>query len=630
MEKWGGSTRGALTLAVLVLQLCLGGSSSSADANENEASWETGNALLDDLAPKSGFRIRLATRSGKTAFVEGERAQFTFRAERDCYVYLFAVDPERQVTLLAPGVNTKRDFGSDQVFLKAGQVLTVPPAEPGMRRGFPVVPPHGITLVKVGATRRPLALSQLRQRGGDLGALDGARMKALGREYARSKASGQSESLEPTQGRVVPLQPGSYATAMLRTLSGEDAADLERRVKEAGWVIVRPPEDPAGPGAPPAPPRSQPTPHAPGAFPLKPDAAPPLTGPTAALPRTEHRAPSDPSARMRAAWKRITRGGKSLPTIQSRAVEGFGPEDDISELLVVYEPGQTPCIKSLRGDSRTHVAIVPAMPDGTKALHSRHLAKRIAELEALPGVRTVIPNFAGHAFGGPDTELRSAQWALENRFEQGKDTGWHRVPEDLLRGQTVLMGLVDQGLTLSDPRCKALAWRNPREIPGNGLDDDGNGLADDVHGYDFVRNCPRLYYTSETASHGSFCASIAAGRRTGRGDDVLGIALGGRVITAVACDPQDPRGGCTFEDVVRGIGYVKAQGARVINLSLGGQLRRWEDLARISSDPIWDECERDGVILVCAAGNDGRNIDEAPYWPGGLLRPNIVTGAGDG
>ena len=29
-------------------------------------------------------------------------------------------------------------------------------------------------------------------------------------------------------------------------------------------------------------------------------------------------------------------------------------------------------------------------------------------------------------------------------------------------------------------------WRNPGEIPGNSLDDDGNGYADDLYGIDAV------------------------------------------------------------------------------------------------------------------------------------------------
>lgn len=28
-------------------------------------------------------------------------------------------------------------------------------------------------------------------------------------------------------------------------------------------------------------------------------------------------------------------------------------------------------------------------------------------------------------------------------------------------------------------------WVNTKEIPGNGIDDDGNGYVDDIHGWNF-------------------------------------------------------------------------------------------------------------------------------------------------
>uniref|UniRef100_UPI00195410EA hypothetical protein n=1 Tax=Klebsiella pneumoniae TaxID=573 RepID=UPI00195410EA len=31
-----------------------------------------------------------------------------------------------------------------------------------------------------------------------------------------------------------------------------------------------------------------------------------------------------------------------------------------------------------------------------------------------------------------------------------------------------------------------MLWSNPKEIPGNGIDDDGNGYVDDVHGWNFL------------------------------------------------------------------------------------------------------------------------------------------------
>ncbi len=31
-----------------------------------------------------------------------------------------------------------------------------------------------------------------------------------------------------------------------------------------------------------------------------------------------------------------------------------------------------------------------------------------------------------------------------------------------------------------------MLWQNPKEIPGNGKDDDGNGYVDDIYGWNFI------------------------------------------------------------------------------------------------------------------------------------------------
>src|SRR5690606_17748815 len=51
--------------------------------------------------------------------------------------------------------------------------------------------------------------------------------------------------------------------------------------------------------------------------------------------------------------------------------------------------------------------------------------------------------------------------------------------------QAVVVGVIDSGLDIHHPDLAANVWRNPNEIPGNGLDDDGNGYVDDLHGWDF-------------------------------------------------------------------------------------------------------------------------------------------------
>lgn len=56
------------------------------------------------------------------------------------------------------------------------------------------------------------------------------------------------------------------------------------------------------------------------------------------------------------------------------------------------------------------------------------------------------------------------------------------------KGQTIVVAVLDSGVDPEHEDLKPVMWTNPREIPGNGKDDDGNGYVDDIHGWNFLGN----------------------------------------------------------------------------------------------------------------------------------------------
>ena len=53
-------------------------------------------------------------------------------------------------------------------------------------------------------------------------------------------------------------------------------------------------------------------------------------------------------------------------------------------------------------------------------------------------------------------------------------------------GEQVIVAVLDSGVDLLHEDLSAVLWKNPGEIPGDGIDNDGNGYVDDVFGYNFL------------------------------------------------------------------------------------------------------------------------------------------------
>ena len=61
--------------------------------------------------------------------------------------------------------------------------------------------------------------------------------------------------------------------------------------------------------------------------------------------------------------------------------------------------------------------------------------------------------------------------------------------EELLKGKTsteIIVAVIDGGVDIFHEDLKEVIWTNPKEIEGNGIDDDNNGYIDDIHGWSFL------------------------------------------------------------------------------------------------------------------------------------------------
>ena len=93
--------------------------------------------------------------------------------------------------------------------------------------------------------------------------------------------------------------------------------------------------------------------------------------------------------------------------------------------------------------------------------------------------------------------------SAQNEVKKGLPNGWHLLDQtetgrfgisldkayQFVKGKksnTVIVAVIDSGVDTLHEDLKEVLWRNPKEISGNGIEDDKNGYTDDIYGWNFV------------------------------------------------------------------------------------------------------------------------------------------------
>lgn len=191
---------------------------------------------------------------------------------------------------------------------------------------------------------------------------------------------------------------------------------------------------------------------------------------------------------------------------------------------------------------------------------------------------------AAGASAGDPYATSSGSWGQRYRDKWGLERiAWGAELAQSGRG-SVVVAVIDTGLDYFHPSLarERIRW-NARETL-NGLDDDGNGHVDDVLGWNFVDGNGNPW---DQAGHGTMVAGIIADV------DPKARILPLKVLNFI--------GQGRASRVAEAIYYAVGAGARVINLSIGGE-------ASGALQRAIDYADRKGVVVVVAAGNDGREI----------------------
>jgi Subtilase family len=128
---------------------------------------------------------------------------------------------------------------------------------------------------------------------------------------------------------------------------------------------------------------------------------------------------------------------------------------------------------------------------------------------------------------------------------------------------------------------------------------------------------------SDTDGHGTAVTAVAAAARNGSG--VMGVAFDATILSFNSSDPTDckPDDGCQHDDIdiAQGIDLARTNGARVINISLGGA-----DPSSLVNAAV-ARAAAAGIVVVLSAGNSGADAGGAN--PEGFAAAAAAAGGGN-
>lgn len=253
-------------------------------------------------------------------------------------------------------------------------------------------------------------------------------------------------------------------------------------------------------------------------------------------------------------------------------------------------------------------------------------ADAVRRLNDEPGVLYAEPNHYRSAARTPNDPYFGQLWGLHNSGQavnggRGSADADVDAPEawDVTTGDpAVTVAIVDSGVTRTHTDLASNVWANPGETGAgrrSGVDDDQNGYVDDAAGWDWVDSDAD---PSDLNGHGTHVAGTVAAR----GDNGTGVAGVAWRAGLMALRVLDENGSGTVADAIDAYAYAGANGARVLNASLGGSSFSRAEYDAIRSIP--------GVLFVAAAGNDGHDNDSVSQFPCNYDLPNVVCVAATG
>ena len=280
--------------------------------------------------------------------------------------------------------------------------------------------------------------------------------------------------------------------------------------------------------------------------------------------------------------------------------KSFVSPNNIENGIVIVRPigkAMTPGtgVKALTGGSLSLIR-------NESKMSLRELADQLAKD---PSVDYVEPNYIVRHSGVPNDPKWNKQWALP---KIDADKAW----DSAVGSDTVIVAVIDTGIDYNHPDLQGNIWKNPGEIAGNKIDDDGNGYIDDVYGWDF---CNKDNNPMDGDSHGTHVAGTIAAA-TNNGVSVAGVSWHASL---AALKFLSDEGWGSTADAIDAVAYCAAMDFPISNNSWGGG-----GYSQAMKDVIAAAANK-GHLFCAAAGNSATNNDKSPHYPSNYDLPSVLS-----
>lgn len=284
-------------------------------------------------------------------------------------------------------------------------------------------------------------------------------------------------------------------------------------------------------------------------------------------------------------------------------------------------------VESIETEAMKAAALRSGVEDGKLLLVSTKMStmEAINRLQSMADVEFAEPNYIyQHNATSNDTYYTNGSlWGMYgdstspvNQYGSNAAKAWAAGKTGV---NTVYIGIIDEGYMYTHEDLAANAGKNPGEIAGNGIDDDGNGLRDDVYGWDFAGN-NNTVFDGVNDDHGTHVAGTI-GAVGGNAKGVAGVVWSVKLLSAKFLGNN----GGTTANAIKAVDYFTnlkiKQGLNIVatNNSWGGG-----GFSQALRDAI-ERANQAGILFIAAAGNETNNNDASAKYPAAYNNTNIIA-----